>query len=591
MTQTPNGAPRRRRAEQQTSDSRSRAESRASAAAAARSAARPPMGRSEELRRRQQAMQQAREYAAPERRFRQPVSDDTIYDDFAVYDRDNRQVYSTRRRDPHAGLWILLTVVCWLCIGALGMFLAPQLLGVRYASMPNCAFVNGSVIDYDPERIGVYNQYREYMRQDVIFPGVYVDGVHVGGMTVAEAREATRNVAAQGGGEFAVTVHVGNKSWSIDSSRVPMTRNLDEVLAQAYAYGRSNTTAIRGTGVTPFQERLTTAQNLRSQPVALHTQLTYDKAAVRGLVDDIADFVNRAPVNASVATFDFNTRSFTFNSDTPGSWISAEDLYNQIISLVDSGQHTATIVVEPQIQLASITKSELMNSFCRISSFTTETTSNSNRNTNVQLSANAINGITVMPGETFSFNRATGERTAAKGYLPAAAIAGGQSVDEIGGGVCQTSSTLFNAVARADLEIVSRSPHAWPSNYVEKGMDATVNWPNLDFKFRNNTDQPIFIVANYRNRKVTVEIYGMSLGDGVSIDLESEVTRTINPSSEIIYKQNPELAFGEMKTTIKARKGYEVSTYKVWYQNGKEIRRELLCESRYKAYQETVEYN
>ena len=557
---------------------------------------RQPMGRSEELKEKQRAYQQA--YRQPEqyeRRFKQPVDTSDVYDDFDVYDRDARKVYSSmdhrRRRDPHRGLWVAVTFLCLLCIGAIGMFLAPQLLGIQYAAMPNCAFVNGSVITLDQQRYDNYKTYRNYMSGDTIYPGVFVDGVDVGGMTVTEAAHAISQVGASGGGEFAITVNVGNKSWSIDSGIVPMTRNIDEVLGQAYALGRSNTTGIRGTKVTPFQERLNAALGLRTAPVSLQTQLTYDKSTVRQLVDSIAQFVNRDAVNASVATFDFNTRSFTFNSDSPGSYIDGDALYSQVTSMLDGGQNYATIVVEPQILLASVTKAELMNSFRRISSYTTETTSNSNRNTNVQLSAAAINGTTVLPGETFSFNRATGQRTAEKGYLPAAAIAGGQSVDEIGGGVCQTSSTLFNAVARANLEIVDRSPHAWPSNYVDKGMDATVNWPNLDFKFKNNSEWPIFIVSYYEKRKVTVEIYGMSLGDGVTIDLESEVTRTINPPSEIKYVQNPELMPGEQKTTISARKGYEVDTYKVWYQNGEPVKRELLFDSTYKMYQETVEWN
>ena len=191
----------------------------------------------------------------------------------------------------------------------------------------------------------------------------------------------------------------------------------------------------------------------------------------------------------------------------------------------------------------------------------------------------------------FSFNEATGERTAEKGYKEASAISGGQSVPEVGGGVCQTSSTLFNAVARANLEIVYRSPHAWPSDYVEKGMDATVNWPNLDFKFKNNTDYPVFIVAYYEDRKVTVELYGVGLQDGMTIDLQSVVTRTIPAPEGTKYVLNTSLAPGETKDTVKARTGYVVETYQVWYKNGEEVSRNLLCTSTYKAYQKTVEYN
>ena len=603
MSQTPTEGRRTRRAQQRIYDgegeqlqveSAPRAPRRQSVSQP-RAASRQPLGRSEELQERQRAYQQAYRQPPPqERRFRQPVQDDTVYDDFDIYDRDGR-VYSTsdrpRRRDPHRGLWGVVIFLCLLCVAAIGMFLAPQLLGVQYATMPNCAFVNGSVITLDQERYDTYKTYRRYMNSGTIYPGVYIDGVDVGGMTREEALSAVSQVSAQGGGEFAVTVNVGNKSWSIDSSQVPMTRNTGAIISQAYALGRSNTTAIRGTRVTPFQERLNSALSLRTSPVGLYTELTYDRSSIRQLTDSIAQFVNREPVNASVATFDFNTRSFTFNSDSPGSRIDADALYSHVIAALDGGNRTATITVEPEILLAPVTKAELMNSFRKISSYTTSTTSNSNRNTNVSLSAQAINGTTVMPGEIFSFNAATGQRTEEKGYKAAAAISGGQSVDEIGGGVCQTSSTLFNAVARANLEIIERSPHAWPSNYVEKGMDATVNWPNLDFKFRNNTDWPIFIVSYYSKQKVTVEIYGMSLGDGVTIDLVSEVTKTIPAPTDINYVQNQSLPAGTQKTTVQARKGYEVSTYQVWYQSGTEVKRELLCKSKYRAYQQTIEYN
>ena len=185
----------------------------------------------------------------------------------------------------------------------------------------------------------------------------------------------------------------------------------------------------------------------------------------------------------------------------------------------------------------------------------------------------------------------TGQRTTDKGYKSAGAISGGKSIDEVGGGICQVSSTLFNAVARANLEIVERSPHAWPSTYVNIGEDATVNWPNLDFKFKNNTDSPIFIITYYDNRKMSAEIWGMSLGEGVTIDLESTVVRTIDPPVEVKYVQNSSLPYGTSEVTVKSRTGYVVDTYKVWKLNGQETSRELLHTSTYKAYQQVVEYN
>ena len=506
-------------------------------------------------------------------------------------DQEPEQPHNRKKKNSRPFVSATIIFVCLVFLASLGLFVAPQLMGILWKDMPNFGFINGGVIAWDQDRYDQYRQYRQYMDTDAIFPGVYIDNVHLGGMTVEEARTALEGQAAQAASRFSVSVVIGDKSWEINSDRVPLTRNIDNVLQKAYAYGRQNTASFRENGATPFQERLNAAMALRSQPAQLYTEMTYDRETVRQLTDAIASFVNRDAVNATVQSFNFNTKAFTFSEESPGVSVDPEAIYQGVIAKLDAREYGATLTFEPQVIMPQVTKVELMNSYRQISTYTTETTSNKNRNTNINLSAQAINGVTVMPGETFSFNETTGQRTEAKGYKEAIAISGGQNVPDIGGGVCQTSSTLFNAVARADLEIVYRSPHAWPSSYVEKGMDATVNWPNLDFKFKNNKDTPIFIVSYYADQKVTVEIYGVSLGDGVAIDLESEVTKTVKPPSDTKYVQNTNLPSGTQKETIKARTGYVVDTYKIWYQNGVETKRELLCTSNYRMYQNTIEYN
>ena len=539
----------------------------------------------------------------PPVRREQPVREASYYEppyreDNWGRDWENEQPYGSANREPvypvkkgHPVLCGVIIFVCCVLLASLVILMSPQLLEVYWQDMPNIGFVSGNVMIYDDETIGEYRQMRSYMAEDTIFPGVYVDGVHVGGMTLEEARQAVSQQNAQASGNFSVTVSIGNMTWTIDSSRVPLERNVERVLAQAYALGRQNTLTDMAAKLTPLQARYNAAMALRAQPVSLQTEMTYDRDKVREMTDSIVAYINRDAQDAAVASFNFANRTFTFTEESYGVYVDGDELYRQVIAKLDSGEYGSVLTFEPTVVTPRHTKVELMNNYKLISSFTTETTSNKNRNTNIDLSAKAINGLTVMPGETFSFNGATGQRTAEKGYKPAAAIAGGQSVDEIGGGVCQTSGTLFNAVARADLEIVYRSPHAWPSTYVEKGMDATVNWPNLDFKFKNNKDTPIFIVSYYNDRKVTCEIYGLSLGSGISIDLESYVTRTIDPPSGINYVLNTSLEPGTSKETVKSRKGYVVETYKIWYQNGQEISRELLCTSNYKAYQRTIEYN
>lgn len=556
--------------------------------------ARAPIGRSQELLERQEQLRQSVQPVRAENSAARTQRQMSVYSDFDQTDfsaRAAKPVRKKKKKDKHTVLWLMVAFICLMATGVLLMFAAPQLMGVEYANMPNYAFVNGSIVSMDAEANAAHEAYRQFMNSDRIFSGVYVDGIHVGGMTKQEAVEAVSQVQGGAGSSFAITVNVGEHTWSIDSDQVPLYRNIDEVVMQAYTVGRMNTTAIRGTTTTPFRQRLATVQDALTNPRSYYTVTTYDRGVVREIVNGIAASVNRDPVNASVATFNPSSKTFTFNSEESGVFIDADSIYNTVTGLLDSGTYQQTVVVEPQIILADVTKAELMNSFGRISTFTTETTSSANRNTNIRLAAEAITNQTILPGESFSFNQATGQRTAEKGYKPAAAIAGGETFDEIGGGVCQTSTTLFNAVARANLTIIDRDPHAWPSNYVDKGEDATVNWPNLDFRFRNDTEWPIFIVANYANRKVTVEIYGRTLEEGVTIDLVSETTYVKEPPSEPLYVYNPELRVGEEETTVSARTGYTVETYKVWYKNGKEIKREKLHTSHYKMYQKTIEYN
>ena len=507
------------------------------------------------------------------------------------YGGDDYRGPSKRRKNAHPFLYATVIMLCTLGLAGIGIFMAPQLFGIHWKDMPNYAFVNGNLIKWDSAKMESYKSRRSYMARDTIFPGVYIDNVHVGNMTTDQARAALGSGQTQGDGGFSLTVRIGNKNLAINSQSVPLARNVDQVLERAYAYGRQNTADTLSTRVTPFEQRLSSTEQLYRNNVYLTSQMSYDKGAVRRLTDGLVDYVNRAPIDATVKSFDFTSKAFTFTDEANGYTVDGEALYQQVIAKLDAKEYGQTLSFTPEVIAPKITKVYLMNNFKRVSYYVTETTSNSNRNTNVNLSSQAINGRTIMPGEVFSFNQTTGQRTEGKGYKEAIAISGGQTIPDIGGGVCQTSGTLFNAIARADLEVVYRSPHAWPSTYVTIGQDATVNWPDLDFKFRNNKDTPIFIISWYKDRKIAVEIYGLSLGDGVTIELESDVVKTIRPPSDVKYVQNPSMAVGTSKQTIEARTGYVVDTYKVWYRNGQEFKREKMYTSNYKSFQRTVEYN
>ena len=474
----------------------------------------------------------------------------------------------TPRRPRHTALWVLTALLAFVALCLMGFFTTSL-----YQAYP------------------LFRQKAAILARDTFAPGIYVDHISIGGMTRAEAENALRNQAQQSDQSLWIRLHVNEQAWTVTPNEVPIRRNVSAVLDTAYAIGRQGSRETIGTGTTPFDYRYAHLYHTGKTNVNLFTSVTYDPEDVRKFVRTMEQMVNRTAEDAQLATFDFKKRLFTFTDEHYGVRLNTEEVYRQIIQALDRHEYTATITAPTEPVAPRMTKAELMNTFTCVSSYQTKLTNDKNRNTNIQLAVQAINGAAVMPGETFSFNQATGQRTQQKGYQPAAAIAGGATIDEVGGGICQVSSTLFNAVAMANLAIVERSPHAWPSSYVDAGRDATVNWPDLDFKFRNDGAAPVFVVAFCESNTCTVEIYGAALGAGVSIELLANLVSTTPPPSAALYENNPELPHGTNREKIKARTGYDVETYQVFLQNGREVGRQLLCVSRYPMIQQVIEYN
>jgi len=190
-------------------------------------------------------------------------------------------------------------------------------------------------------------------------------------------------------------------------------------------------------------------------------------------------------------------------------------------------------------------------------------TDNENRNTNLRLVCQTLNGLIIQPGATFSYNETLGERTAEKGYKPAPAYSGYNLKDTIGGGICQGSSTLYWCAMLADLEIVDRINHGYPASYMDKGLDATVSWNGPDFKFRNNTDSPIKILAEVSGGYLKMQIMGTDHRD-YYIKMKSVVTATNKP--ETVYEEHgPDEGFRDGEVLTEGKNGYYVKTYRCKY--------------------------
>lgn len=213
---------------------------------------------------------------------------------------------------------------------------------------------------------------------------------------------------------------------------------------------------------------------------------------------------------------------------------------------------------------------------------------NVSRSSNVRLSASRINGITLLPGETFSYDETIGKRSAANGYKTATVYVGNTMEEGIGGGICQTSSTLYSAVLYANLEIVSRTSHSLPVSYMPAGQDATIAEGYIDFKFKNNTDYPIKIICTTNYGSVTCSIMGVK-PEGESVSIINTRTSTLEPKTT--RTMNSEIPVGYKKITQKGAIGYTVSSQRVVSVNGVEKKRENLTKSVYKALDNIEEVN
>lgn len=250
---------------------------------------------------------------------------------------------------------------------------------------------------------------------------------------------------------------------------------------------------------------------------------------------------------------------------------------------LDAAAPGETVTVEAKIEYPEVTADELKAVLFRdvLGEARTKVGGTAARKSNVKLSASSINSYVMNTGDVFSYNGVVGQRTAARGYQPAPAYVKGETVDEIGGGICQTSSTLYLACLRANLEITERYAHRYIPSYITAGMDATVSWGGPDYKFTNNTSYPIKIVTEYADGYLTVRLLGTKTDD-ITVKMTNEFLSST--PFEVVYEDDPTLAPGTEKVKTTPYTGYKYNTYRNLYDgDGKLISRTFEALSNYKA--------
>lgn len=270
----------------------------------------------------------------------------------------------------------------------------------------------------------------------------------------------------------------------------------------------------------------------------------------------VHDAVFAEPINAS-----YNKENGSIQESVVGIDFDV-DLAQSIYDEADEGE---TVSVPLTITEPSVTSEELKEALFRdvlAEKSTSMSSSSSNRINNISLAAAAINGTVLNPGETFSFNDTVGQRTTAKGYKEAGAYVSGESVNQVGGGICQVSSTIYYCVLHSDLEVAERRNHMFSVSYLPLGMDATVNWGTIDFKFKNNTDYPLKIVSYVSGKTLYVQLVGTKATKDY-VKIEYVVVDTLGYKT--VEKDDNSLAPGTTKVKTSGHGGYVVDTYKYSY--------------------------
>lgn len=423
--------------------------------------------------------------------------------------------------------------------------------------------------------------YKEYQHQKQIavaidgpafYEGISVAGVDLSGKTMEEAKAAVSKVEPSLRDQYDINITYQGQSWKLTENDFDFIFNTDTVLKEAYSYGREGDREQR------YQQVIDLKTTPKSYNIA-HT-MNYDNLNAK-----LKDFVKDIPydaVDATVASFDTKTATFSYTDGKNGLTVDENKLYGQVEKIIN-GSKTGTVEVQTTVVPFSKTIAQVKSHLQKLGTYSTTSTNSAAGFHNMTLALSKINGTCVPAGGTFSFHQIVGNSDKAHGFLQAGAILNGKLIQADGGGICQTSTTIYGAALRSNMKITQRSNHTLQSTYCPIGQDAAVSYPELDFKFQNPTEYPIYIVTGTKGKVITATFYGYQSPDYDTIAITSQKTVNIPAPTTPKYTVDKTLAKGVVKLDSKARDGARATAQRVFYKNGAVVKTENLQASYYRA--------
>ena len=409
-------------------------------------------------------------------------------------------------------------------------------------------------------------------REDKFESGIYVDDMNLSGMTLQEAEDQIE-AYVNSFGEAEITMNAVEGGTIITTaSELGLKWGNEAILKEAANFGRD------GDILRCYKE----LKDLEYQNKVYHVKFDFDKNKIRTLIEENATQYNREAVNATLTKteegFDITEGQSGVMVDTAAS---VDTVYDYLTNDWDGTSCAIDLVItveEPKGNAEDLAKVRDV-----LGTFTTSySTSGGSRSANVANGCNLINGTTMFPGDEFSAYEAVSPFTEANGYYMAGSYLNGQVVDSLGGGICQVSTTLYNAVLLSELEVTERYNHSMIVTYVDPSADAAIaESSGKDFKFKNNLDYPIYIEGvTTPDKQITFTIYGVETRDSNrEVIYESVVLERTVPDTEVIYT-NESLPVGYCSVQS-AHIGYKAQLWKVVRENGVEVSREQVNSSSY----------
>ena len=412
--------------------------------------------------------------------------------------------------------------------------------------------------------------------KEKFYDNTTINGIDVSGMSVAEAENVVLTDMLNSRKDIEIELSSRDKSWTLNGNDFELSNKIQPIVEQIAKYGKDGN----------FFQNLQKEREIKTKGKDFQISYTNVLADIDDKIDEIISEVEQPAKPASLVFHPNESEVFAIDEGQNAVLVDREKLFSEIDSALLTNKKVKIeipiIEIENQNDIESLKDSVAL----RGEFYTNYTASSSARKNNIKKALSCFNGMIVQPGQTISFNETTGPRTEANGYQNAHIIVGGVYVNGVGGGVCQASTTLYNALLLADVDVLSANHHSLPASYVPLSFDAMVSGSYSDLVFKNDSDNPIYIKTVADENKVGVQIYGQKFEDGMQIKTRAELVKILpHGGDKIVADVKGEYADkilykGEYLRIKYPREGYESKGYVQYYKNGelveeKEIRHDF----------------